>query len=193
MTDVSSSEFGVLQAKTDVFKGRVVQLAGRIVGIEKSASGTIILARELPVEKHPVFGPAETNKPMKSFAVLYPGKVDRNALWFGNKFIVVAVADGQKTLAIDGIPRTEPYVIARCMHVWKTGAYGSYGIEDYPSYNRWLLSAGAPNVLRALISLRQSTDLIQPDLCSVGPRLRFALAPHSSFLASPRALEMSLR
>ena len=66
MTDVSSPEFGVLQAKTDVFKGRVVQLAGRIVGIEKSASGTIILARELPVEKHPVFGPAETNKPMKS-------------------------------------------------------------------------------------------------------------------------------
>ena len=63
MTDVSSPEFGVLQAKTDVFKGRVVQLAGRIVGIEESASGTIILARELPVEKHPVFGPAETNKP----------------------------------------------------------------------------------------------------------------------------------
>ena len=96
MTDVSSPEFGVLQAKTDVFKARVVQLAGRIVGIEKSASGTIILARELPVEKHPVFGPAETNKPMKSFAVLYPGKVDSNALWFGNKFIVVAVADGEK-------------------------------------------------------------------------------------------------
>jgi outer membrane lipoprotein len=132
MTDVSSPEFGVLQAKTDVFKGRVVQLAGRIVGIEQSASGTIILARELPVEKHPVFGPAETNKPTSSFAVLYPGKVDSNALWFGNKFIVVAVADGEKTLAIDGIPRTEPYVVARCMHVWKTGAYGSYAIEDYP-------------------------------------------------------------
>ena len=132
MTDVSSPEFGVLQAKTDVFKGRVVQLAGRIVGIEESASGTIILARELPVEKHPVFGPAETNNPTSSFAVLYPGKVDSNALWFGNKFIVVAVADGEKTLAIDGIPRTEPYVVARCMHVWKTGAYGSYAIEDYP-------------------------------------------------------------
>ncbi len=135
-SDVASSEFGVLQAKTDVFKGRVVQLAGRIVGIEESASGTIILARELPVEKHPVFGPTETNKPISSssssFAVLYPGKVDRNALWFGNKFIVVAVAQGQETFSIDGIPRTEPYVIARCMHVWKTGAYGSYGIEDYP-------------------------------------------------------------
>ena len=132
ISDVASSEFGVLQAKTDVFTGRVVQLAGRIVGVEESASGTIILAQELPVEKHPAFGPAETNKPASSFAVLYPGKVDRNALWFGNKFIVVAVAQGQKTLAIDGIPHTEPYVVARCMHVWKTGEYGSYGIEDFP-------------------------------------------------------------
>jgi hypothetical protein len=131
---VASSEFGVLQARTDVFKGRVVQLAGRIVGIEESASGTIIFARELPVEKHPVFGPTETNRPPLSptFAVLYPGRVDRNALWFGNKFIVVAVAQGQETFSIDGISRTEPYVIARCMHVWKTGEYGSYGIEDFP-------------------------------------------------------------
>lgn len=132
MSDMSSPEFGVLQAKTDVFKGRVVQLAGRIVGVEESPGGTIIVAQELPVEKHPVFGPAETTKPMPSFAILYPGKVDANALWFGNKFIVLAVAEGQKALAIDGISRTEPYVVARCMHVWKTGAYGSYGIEDYP-------------------------------------------------------------
>lgn len=130
--DMASPEFGVAQAKTDVFNGRIVQLAGRIVGIEESEGGTIILARELPVEKHPAFGPTETDKPTSSFAVLYPGKVDRNALWFGNKFIVVAVAQGQKTVAIDGIPHTEPYVVARCMHVWKTGAYSSYEIEDYP-------------------------------------------------------------
>jgi len=132
ISNVASPEFGVLQAKTDVFKGRVVQLAGRIVGVEESASGTLILAQELPVDKHPAFGPTETDKPTSTFAILYPGKVDRNALWFGNKLIVVAVAQGQKTLAIDGISRTEPFVVARCMHVWKTGAYGSYGIEDYP-------------------------------------------------------------
>ncbi len=101
---VASPEFGVLQTKTDVFKGRVVQLAGRIVGVEESATGTIIFAHELPVEKHPVLGPTETNKPTSSFAVLYPGKVDRNALWFGNKFIVVAVAQGQKTFAREKAP-----------------------------------------------------------------------------------------
>ena len=121
------------KTKTDVFEGRVVQLAGRIVGIEESASGTIILARELPVEKHPVFGPTETNKPMLSFAVLYPGKVDRNALWFGNKFIVVAVARRTKNVGtLMAFLAQNRIVVARCMHVWKTGAYGSYGIEDYP-------------------------------------------------------------
>ena len=116
MTDVSSPEFGVLQAKTDVFKGRVVQLAGRIVGIEESANGTIILARELPVEKHPVFGPAETNKPMKAFAVLYPGKVDSNALWFGNKFIVVAVAKEKKHWPLMGfLAQSRTWLHVACM------------------------------------------------------------------------------
>lgn len=135
VNDVATPEFGVLQAKTDVFSGRVVQLAGRIIGIEESANGAIILAQELPVVKHPAYGPKEptqTDKPASSFFVLYQGKVDPRALWFGNKFIVVGVAEERRTLAIDGIPRTKPYVVARCMHVWKTGGYGSYGIEDFP-------------------------------------------------------------
>jgi len=133
--DVATPEFGVLQAKTDVFSGRVVQLAGRIIGVEESANGAMILAQELPVVKHPTFGPKEptqTDKPASSFFISYSGKVDPKALWFGNKFIVVGVAEGQRTLAIDGIPRTKPYLVARCMHVWNTGGYGSYGIEDFP-------------------------------------------------------------
>jgi outer membrane lipoprotein len=135
VSDVTTPEFGVLQAKTDVFSGRAVQVAGRIIGVEESANGSMILAQELPVVKHPAFGPTEptvTDKPASSFFILYKGKVDPHALWFGNKFIVVGVDEGQRTLAIDGIPRTKPYLVARCMHVWKTGGYGSYGIDDFP-------------------------------------------------------------
>ena len=179
----------MLQAKTDVFKGRVVQLAGRIVGIEESANGTIILARELPVEKQPVFGPAETNKPMKAFAVLYPGKVDSNALWYGNKFIVVAVAQGEKTLAIDGIPRTEPYVVARCMHVWENRGIRFICDRRLPSYNRWLLPTRAPNLLRQLISIFDRARIyLDSDLCSVGspPSIR----PH--FFSRIGGLEVSV-
>ena len=130
--DAGPIQFGVLEAKPDVFKGRVVQLAGRIVGVEQSANGILIRAQELPVEQYPVYGPAETKQPTSEFAILYAGKVDERALWFGNKLLVVAVAQGSRSMEVDGVSRTAPYVVARCMHVWKTGAYGSYGIEDYP-------------------------------------------------------------
>jgi len=131
--DAASIEFGVLEAKPDVFKGRVVQLAGRIIGAQHSADGILIRAQELPIHEQPVYGPAETSKRTPVFAIRYPGNVDANALWFGNKLLVVAVAQGSHSLEVDGIPRTTPYVVARCMHVWKTGEYGSYGIADFPN------------------------------------------------------------
>ncbi|MBU6481518.1 MAG: Slp family lipoprotein [Nitrospirae bacterium] len=131
--DAAPLEFGVLEAKPDVFKGRAVQLAGRIVGVEQSADGILIRAQELPLERHPAYGPAETARGTSEFAIMYPGTVDANALWFGNKLVVVAVAQGSHSVAVDGLTRTEPYVVARCMHIWKTGEYGSYGIEDFPN------------------------------------------------------------
>jgi starvation-inducible outer membrane lipoprotein len=131
VTNTSTSlEFGALQAKPDVFNGRVVQLAGRIIGVEKSDSGTLILAHELPLGKHPAYGPVETADATPAFAILYPGKVDSNALWYGNKFVVIAVAKGQRDVAVDGILHKEPYVVAKCMHVWKTGGYNS--VADFP-------------------------------------------------------------
>jgi starvation-inducible outer membrane lipoprotein len=126
----SSLEFGVLQAKPDVFNGRVVQLAGRIVGVEQADGGTLILAHELPLVKHPAYGPTEASERTSAFAILYPGKVEPNALWYGNKFVVIAVAQGEQTVAVDGIPRKEPYMVAQCMHVWKTGGY--YDVSDFP-------------------------------------------------------------
>lgn len=126
----ATPEFGVLEAKPDVFNGRVVQLAGRIIGVEQSERGTLILAHELPMEKHPAYGPTETSEHTPSFAILYQGTVDPNALWYGNKLVVIAVAQGRQTVAVDNIPRTQPYVVAQCMHVWKTGGY--YEIADFP-------------------------------------------------------------
>lgn len=127
-------EFGVLKAQPDTFKGRAVMLAGRIVAAEKVNNGTLLLVKRLPVVEHPAYGPVETGATTgEKFAVLYPGKVDSEGLWFGNKLIVVAVVQGKQDVSIqDGIPRLEPYVLARCMHIWKTGEYGSYDISDFP-------------------------------------------------------------
>lgn len=125
----------MLQATPDVFKGRVVQLAGRIgriVGVEDTRTGTLIRAQELPIQVHPTYGPAEIIQPTPEFAVLYPGKVDPAGLWLGNKLIVIAVSQGSQFIAVEGAVRREPYVVARCMHLWKTGGYGQYGIADFP-------------------------------------------------------------
>jgi len=130
--DVAPVEFGVLEARPDVFRGKVVQLAGRIVGVEEGPTGTVIRAQELALRDHPVYGPAETMHPTSEFAILYPGKIEPSGLWYGNKLVVIAVAHGVQAVNVQGASRMEPYVIARCMHIWKTGGYGLYGIEDFP-------------------------------------------------------------
>ena len=130
--DVRPMDFGVLVAQPDVYRGQAVQLGGRIVGTETIEEGTLIRVRELKIQTHPVYGPAETVQATSEFAVLYPGRVDPAGLWYGNKLIVIAVAQGARTLNVDGALKVQPYVVARCMHVWKTGGYGSYEIEDFP-------------------------------------------------------------
>jgi starvation-inducible outer membrane lipoprotein len=130
--DMAWTEFGVVRAQPDVFKGRVVQLAGRIVGVEQSADGYLIRAQELPMQEHPAYGPAETRKATPEFAISYPGTLDPAARWYGNKLVVIAVAQGTQDITVEGNVRSEPLVKAKCMHIWKTGEYGSYGIEDFP-------------------------------------------------------------
>jgi hypothetical protein len=130
--NLTASEFGVVQAQPDVFKGRVVQMAGRIVGVEQSSDGFLIRAQELPMAKHPAHGPAEIGKRTPEFAIAYRGKLDPNAVWYGNKLVVLAVAQGSQDIPVDGTVRFEPLLVAKCMHVWKTGEYGSYGIADFP-------------------------------------------------------------
>lgn len=130
--DVTAMEFGVLQAQPDVFRGQVVQLGGRIVGVEETKEGMLLRVQELPLEKHPVYGPSETLSPTTEFVILYTGKIEPSGIQFGNKLIVVGLAKGSQSVTVEGVPRMEPYMIARCMHVWKTGEYGSYGIEDFP-------------------------------------------------------------
>ena len=130
--EITAMDFGVLQAQPDVFRGQVVQLGGRIVGSEETKDGKVIRVQELPVDEHPIYGPSETVHPTSEFAILYPGRLDPAGVRYGNKLIVVALAKGSQIVSVDGVPRIEPYVVARCMHVWKTGGYGMYGIEDFP-------------------------------------------------------------
>ena len=123
-------EFGVFKATPDTYKGRAVQLAGRIMEVQEVENGTLIVAKQLPIQEFPAYGPAETVGATGLIAVLYPGKVDSAGLRDGNKFIVVAEMQGAKPVSFDGATRPQTYLVARCMHIWKTGRY--YEISDFP-------------------------------------------------------------
>lgn len=129
-SDMQNPGFGVMVADPDVFKGSAVQLAGRIIDVQPSSDGTLIVAQHLPVQKYPAYGPVETSEPTSRFAVFYPGQIDPAGLWTGNKFMVAADMHGSHTVNVDGATFQEPYAVARCMHIWKTGE--NYEIADFP-------------------------------------------------------------
>lgn len=126
-------EFGVLKAQPDVYKGRLVQLAGRIVDIEQEPNGTLLVVRNLPIKNNkPMDSVEESAQPSERFAVLYPGKIDPAGLRFGDEIVVVAQVQGEKSLRpLAGLYERPPYMVASCMHVWKTGGDN---ISDFPDY-----------------------------------------------------------
>ena len=110
----SESEFGVLTAKPDVFQGRAIKLAGRMVGVETTAEGTIVTAEWMPYPDTEYEGPEGMGmESSKRFVLFYPGKLDPEGRLHGNKFLVV----GKK----EGASQSLPLIKARCLHVWKTG------------------------------------------------------------------------
>lgn len=103
--------------------GTKVQLGGRIVQVNPSSKGMLIVAEQLPIVKHPVYGPADTGKRSGTyeFALQYPDELPPGALRFGNRFVVVGTTQGRKSVVVDGAPKTEPFLVADCIHVWQTG------------------------------------------------------------------------
>lgn len=119
----SKAEFGVLTAQPDVFQGRAIKLAGRMIGVEDTAEGSIVRAEWLPYPNNEFEGPTEREvKNPGHFAFFYPGQLDWEGKLPGNKFLVVGVMEGTKPMFTTvGLSRNVPYLQARCLHVWKTG------------------------------------------------------------------------
>ena len=103
--------------------GHHVQLGGRILQANNSSKGTLIVAEQLPIVDHPVFGPKEPAKRSGDyeFALQYPEELPPGALRFGNRFIVVGTTKGRTNVVVDGAPKTKPLLVADCIHVWETG------------------------------------------------------------------------
>ena len=119
----SESEFGVLTAQPDVFQGRAIKLAGRMVGVETTARGTIVIAEWLPYPNTEYEGPVDTGVVTQGrFVLFYPGKIDAEGSLHGNKFLVIGKNEEPKSMvSLGGTSHSLPYITARCLHVWKTG------------------------------------------------------------------------
>jgi len=103
--------------------GHMVQLGGRIVQADKLPKGTLIVAEQLPIGNHPVFGPTEPSNRTGDyeFALQYPDELPPGALRSGNRFIVVGTTNGRTNVLMNGAPKTKPLLVADCIHVWETG------------------------------------------------------------------------
>lgn len=104
--------------------GIKVELGGRIVQATKNGKGIVIVAAQLPIVNHPVYGPTEdVNRTGDyEFAFLYPGgELETLDLMKGNRFIIVGTTTSRRPVLVNGLPKTEPFLIADCIHVWQTG------------------------------------------------------------------------
>jgi starvation-inducible outer membrane lipoprotein len=98
-------------------------LGGRIIQATQSGKGMVIVAEQLPIVQHPVYGPTEDvdRTGDHEFAFFYDGELEPLDLMKGNRFIIVGTTTSRRPVLVNGIPKTKPFVIADCIHVWQTG------------------------------------------------------------------------
>ena len=103
--------------------GIKVVLGGRMIQATKNGKGIVIVAAQLPIVNHPMYGPTEDVKRTGDyeFAFLYPGELEPLDLMKGNRFIIVGTTTSRRPVLVNGVPKTEPFLLADCIHVWQTG------------------------------------------------------------------------
>lgn len=112
-------------------EGKKIQLGGRIIQSETKGDAITIVAAQLPIVEHPAYGPRDTGKSKGEFAITYSGRIDSSFLQPGNRVMVVGATQAPKVVSVDDLPKSLPTVMAKCIHLWKTGGRD---IADFPSY-----------------------------------------------------------
>jgi starvation-inducible outer membrane lipoprotein len=102
--------------------GIKVLLGGRIVQVTNDSKGIVIVAGQLPIVSYPAYGPMEDVNRIgeHEFAFLYDGEIEPLDLMRGNRFLIVGTTTSRRPVLLRGIPKTEPFIIADCIHVWQT-------------------------------------------------------------------------
>ncbi|GIW54390.1 MAG: hypothetical protein KatS3mg082_0794 [Nitrospiraceae bacterium] len=114
------------------YVGVKVEIGGRIVDATETDDGVRIVAAQLPVVEHPIYGPRNDRGRVGAheFAIMYPGKIEREALGSGNKFVVLGWTQLPAEIEWQGTKRPMLALKATCIHIWKTGPQE---IADFPN------------------------------------------------------------
>lgn len=135
------SEFGAIIAHPDTYQGQAVRLAGRIIGVQETETGTLLLAKWMPFPDSK--GKSERDIPnglsngtgSDNFSVFYPGKLDGKARWRGNEFLAIGTMEGNRQVAtMTGRIQEVPALKADCLRIWTTAGevsrlYGPTGMD----------------------------------------------------------------
>ena len=125
-------QMGIFNPEADIyFKGHLAQAGGRIIATEQTPDGVLITAEELR-HTNASTRVVETAKSEGWFVFLDRGQIDPAGLQYENEFIMVGIVEGHQRITIKGIPRAAPSVVARCVHVWKTGRYATSNYPNLP-------------------------------------------------------------
>ena len=132
----TAAQFDALVQQAGRGERQPIKLAGRVVSVEVTDRGAVVLATWLPFPRHTSLESAPSDSPSaqgRKFVFLFPGTIrdpftpngvyDPAAGWEGNRFLVEGAIAGAKTMTVDAVGEEKPLlsVTARCVHVWETG------------------------------------------------------------------------
>lgn len=109
----------------------VVQVGGRILAIEATDEGSLITVEELPLTESATMV-VESAPSTGWFVLQYTHRLDPAALQLGNKLIVVGLFKGIRKVTTGG-QKPIPFVMAHCLHIWKTGRFAIWDFPHLPS------------------------------------------------------------
>ena len=110
-------------------KNHLVQVGGRILGVEKTDAGSVITVEALPLNESRTMV-VESAPSTGWFVLQYSHRLDPETLQPGNKLIVMGIFKGTQKFSTINVQKPVPFVMARCLHVWNTGRYA---VSDFPN------------------------------------------------------------
>lgn len=114
-------DFEVWRKAPNTRIGRKIELAGRVISSEMKNGETFVIAEQLPIVDGLVYETLALKKRVGEYGIFYRATIDPKWLGAGNLLMVIGTVTQPKTVAVNGVQQTLPFLIAECLRLWRTG------------------------------------------------------------------------